>query len=249
MENSTTIALSHLMAQERAMDVVAGNVANSNTPGYKAEHVQFSDWLLPAHGRLADAGERDISFSQDRATWRDQSAGSLSQTGDPLDLAIGGAGFFSVQTPDGVRLTRAGRFTLQPDGTISDAAGHSLLDDGGSPITLGSGDAHVTIAGDGTVTTEHGRVAKIGIVNPSDPNRLTAEGSHQFRADTPTAANPTPGIIQGAIESSNVSPMLEMTRMMQLGRDFQFVTQFVQAEADRQQSAIDKLSAEPGADT
>ena len=231
------------------MDVVAGNIANTNTPGYKAEHVQFSDWLLPTHNALAATGERNIAFAQDRATWRDQSSGSLTQTGDPLDLAIGGNGFFSVQTSDGVRLTRAGRFTLQADGTVSDADGHALLDDKGTPVNLGIGSVHISVAGDGTISTEHGQAAKIGVVEPSDPNRLAAEGSHLFRADTQTVAVDKPGLIEGAIESSNVSPMLEMTRMMQLGRDFQFVTQFVQAEGDRQQSAVDKLSAEPGSDT
>ena len=249
MESPTYIALSRLMSQTRAMDVIAGNIANTNTPGYKAEHVQFSDWLLPTHDGLAATGERTIAFAQDRATWRDQSSGSLTQTGDPLDLAIGGEGFFSVQTPNGVRLTRAGRFTLQADGTVSDADGHALLDDHGAPVNLGSGSAHISIAGDGTITTEQGRAAKIGVVEPTDLNRLAAEGSHLFRADTQTVAVTKPGLIQGATESSNVSPMLEMTRMMQLGRDFQFVTQFVQAEGDRQQGAIDKLSAEPSAET
>ena len=246
MENPTYIALSRLMAQQRTMDVVANNIANSNTPGFRSEHVLFSDWLLPAHGRALASGEPTIAFSQDRATWRDQTPGAVTHTGNPLDLAIGSQGFFSVSTPSGVRLTRSGRFTLQNDGTVVDSSGHALLDDGGSPIIL-SGGGEVSVAGDGTISTETGRVVKVGIVDAADQNRLMPEGDHLFRADTSTSTDPRPTIVQGGIESSNVSPMLEMTNMMQLGRDFQFMSQFVQSESERQQNAIDKITAEPQA--
>ena len=247
MENPTYVALSRLMAQERTMDVIANNVANTNTPGFKAEHVQFSDWLLRTGGKLADEGEANIAFSQDRATWRDQTPGSITHTGEPLDLAIGSEGFFSVSTPNGIRLTRSGRFTLRDDDTIVDSEGDPLLDDAGSPISLPGGSSDVTVAGDGTISTARGTIGKVGIVSPSDPNRLSAEGSHLFRADATTAVVAHPGIVQGGVESSNVSPMIEMTRMMQLQRDFQFVAQFTQSEFDRQQSAIDKMAEEPQA--
>ena len=242
MENPTYIALSRLMAQERTLDVMANNVANSNTPGYKAQHVLFSDWLSPTPHSAHRAGDAAIEFTQDRATWRDRSAGTITHTGDPFDLAIGSDGYFTVKTPAGDRLTRAGRFSLQSDGTITDDDGNALLDDGGSPIQVASGDSDVTIAGDGTISGKTGRIGKVGIVAPRDENRLVAEGSHLFRADTDTSAVARPGIVQGAIEDSNVSSMLEMTRMMQLERDFQFMTQFTQSEADRQQTTIDKMT-------
>ena len=245
MENPTYIALSRLMAQQRTLDVIANNIANSNTPGFKAERVLFSDWLLPARGSLASEGEQKIAFVQDKATWRDQAPGSITHTGDPLDLAIGTAGFFSVRTPEGVRLTRSGRFTLQNDGTIVDSSGNALLDDAGTAVVVPSGQADVTIAGDGTISTSQGRLGKVGVVTPADPNRLSAEGNHLFRSDTPTSPVAEPGIVQGGIESSNVSPMIEMTRMMQLQREFQFVTQFTQSEADRQQDTITKMIQEP----
>ena len=229
------------------MDVLANNIANTNTPGYKTEHVLFSDWLLHV-GAGAEGGARgaDVAFAQDRATWHDQSPGTITHTGEPLDLAIGGDGFFSVSTANGVRLTRAGRFTLAADGTITDSVGNAVLDDGGSPIVLADKGAHLTVAGDGTLSGDQGVIAKIGVVS-ADGNHLFAEGANLFRAETATAAVPRPGIVQGGVESSNVSPMLEMTSMMQLGREFQFTAQFARAEADRQQSAIDKLSAEPQA--
>ena len=247
LENPTYIALSRLMAQQRTMDVIANNIANSNTPGFKAEHVLFSDWLLPETGKPEAEGEQTLAFTQDRATWRDQSAGSITHTGDPLDLALGTDGFFSVSTPNGVRLTRSGRFTLKDDGTIVDSDGDALLDSSGSPILLTGSPSSITVAGDGTVSAAGRQVAKIGVVEPSDRNRLFAEGNRLFRADAPTAGVSAPAITQGGVESSNVSPMIEMTRMMQLQRDFQFMTQFAQGEVDRQQNVIEKLAAEPQA--
>ncbi len=245
MENPTYIALSRLMAQQRTMDVIANNIANSNTPGFKAEHVLFSDWLLPETGKPEAEGERALAFTQDRATWRDQSAGSITHTGDPLDLALGTAGFFSVSTPNGVRLTRSGRFTLKGDGTVVDSDGDALLDSAGSPVLLTGSPASVTVAGDGAVSANGQQIAKIGVVEPSDGNRLFAEGNRLFRADTPTTSVDAPAITQGGVESSNVSPMIEMTRMMQLQRDFQFMSQFAEGEVERQQNVIEKLAAEP----
>lgn len=238
MENPTYIALSRLVAQQRTMDVIANNISNANTPGYKTEHVLFSDWLVRTH---AKAGASPLAFTQDRATWRDQAQGAISHTGDPLDLAIGTQGFFSVKTSDGVRLTRAGRFTLSSDGTISDSNGNQLLDDQGSPLVVGSADSQLTVSGDGTLSSEHGRIGKIGVVQPSDPNRIFAEGNHLFRSDSQTTSVSTPGVIQGAVENSNVSPMSEFTNMTELSKDFQYVTQFVESEAQRQQTTIDRL--------
>ena len=99
----------------------------------------------------------------------------------------------------------------------------------------------MTIAGDGTVSSQNGQLGKIGVVAPSDPLRITAEGGTLFRADVPTAPVAAPGVVQGTVEDSNVQPVLEMTRMMDGLRQFQFVSELIQAENDRQQSAIDKL--------
>jgi flagellar basal-body rod protein FlgF len=241
MQNATYVALSRLIAQERAMDVIAGNVANASTPAYKAERVLFSDWLSRQTGARVPPGGDVIAFTQDRATWREHQDGTLQHTGNPLDLAIGADGYFTVSTPQGPRLTRAGRFSLTANGTISDEAGNPLLDVNGRPIRVTMTDTNLQIAGDGTISSENGQIARIGVVVPSDPNRITAEGNSLFRADVPTRPVAAPRITQGAIEQSNVQPVLEMTRMMDAMREFQFVTQFVQAESDRQQSAIDKI--------
>ena len=246
MDIVSSVATSRLVAQQRAMDVIAGNIANANTPGFKAERVQFSDWLSRQSGTRGTPGEPSIAYTQDRATWREQHAGTLTHTGNPFDLALTGDGYFTVGTPRGPRLTRNGRFGLMPSGTVADAAGNALLDTNGQPVQLSANDTQISIAGDGTVSSENGQLGKIGVVRPSDLMRLAAEGSTLFRADTPTAAMATPALVQGAVEDSNVQPVMETTRMMDDLRQFQFISQFIQAEADRQQSAIDKLLPQNG---
>ncbi len=242
MENPTYIALSKLDAQQRTMDVIANNIANANTAGYKAEAVLFSDFLVTQKGVHTPPGGEVLSFAQDRATYHDQSAGSLSHTGNPLDLALGGNGYFTVQTATGPRLTRAGGFGLLTDGTIADSSGHALLDTSGRPIQLPAAESNVQIAADGTITAAGGRIAKIGVVDVADADQLFPEGGALFRSETATTLTTRPQIVQGAIEASNVQPISQLTRMMQVEREFQFITQFVQSESDRQQSTVDKIT-------
>ena len=244
MDIPTTIALSRLTAQTRSMDVIANNIANMSTPGYRAERMVFADWLSPQTGTTAPRGDRTLAYTQDRATYRDQAEGTITQTGNPLDLALSGSGYFTVQTQAGTRLTRAGRFTLQSDGSITDGVGNPLLDTSGAPIRVSAADTSLTVTADGSLSSQNGPIAKIAVVTPSDPNRMTAEGGRLFRADAPTAATTAPKIIQGAVEDSNVAPVPELVSMMRTERDFQFVTQFVEAEGTRHQNAIDKLTAQ-----
>ena len=242
MQLPTYVALSRLVAQQRALDVTAMNLANAGTPGFKAGRVVFSDWLSRPASVDAPPGGGTVAFTQDRATYRELQAGTVQQTGNPFDLAITGEGYFTVETPRGPRLTRAGHFTPMADGTLGDADGNALLDTTGRPLRISPGDLRVTIAGDGTVRSENGPLGRVGVVQPDDPYRMTAEGARLLRADGPTTQVARPALVQGALEDSNVQPVTEMTRMMADLRQFQFTSQFVQSEADRQQSSIDKLT-------
>ena len=245
MQNATAIALSRLTAQERAMDVTAVNIANASTPGYRGERMAFSDWLVKQTAPGLPPGSSPIAYTQDRATYRDPRQGTLTHTGNPLDLAIGSDGFFTVQAPNGPRLTRAGHFELSPTGSIVDEQGNALLDTNGQPLQLTPADTEISIAGDGTLSSENGQIGKIGIVAPVDAQAMQAEGDRLFAASGPTQPVTAPKLTQGAIEGSNVEPTLELTRMMNGMRQFQFITQLVQAESDRQQSAIEKLGTKP----
>lgn len=241
MDNVTSIALSRLVAQQRATDVTATNLANAGTPGFHAERMIFSDWLVRAQGAKVP-GNGTIAFTQDRATYRDTQPGPLQHTANPLDIAIGGEGYFSVQTPNGVRLTRAGHFSPSATGEIVDGSGNALLTVAGGKLQLSPTDHDITIAADGTVATNNGTIGRIGVVKPDNAQGLRAEGGQLLVSGSLTTQVATPKLTQGAIEGSNIQPTLELTRMMADLREFQFTSELVQAEADRQRSAIDKLT-------
>ncbi len=243
MQNITTIALSRLAAQERVIDVAASNMANTGTPGFHAERMVFADWLVRQPAGSQPPGGQTIAYTQDRATYRDVRQGPMTHTGNPLDIAVGAPeGYFTVQTPRGVRLTRAGHFELSADGTIVDGSGNALLDTQGRPIQAAPNDRNFSITGDGTLSGTSGRLGRIAVVKPADPQALRPEGNRLFAADKPTTPIDRPDIVQGAIEDSNVQPITEMTRMMTDLRSYQFITQLVQSEAERAQGTIDKLT-------
>jgi len=229
------------MAQQRAMEVTATNIANMNTPGYRALRTQFADWLSRQNNADTPPGGRVIAYTQDRATWRDSKSGTLRQTGNPFDLGLPGEGFFALETPAGTRLTRNGRFAPLTDGTLADSAGNALLDTAGQAIRIGATDTRVVIAGDSTISSENGQLGRVGVVRPEDPTRLTAQGDTLLDPRGPTVAVTAPNITQGAIEDSNAHPVLEITRMIKDHRQFEFVAQFVRAAEERQRDAIERL--------
>lgn len=242
MDTPGYVVLSRLVAQRRATDVIAANVANAGTPGYKASGTVFAAHLERQLGLTLPAGAREVAFTEDRATWRDFAPGPLQQTGNPLDLALQGEGFFAVETPAGERFTRAGRFTLSPDSQVVDPSGHPLLTDGGQPLTVPPGSTRIEVKGDGTVLTEAGPIGRLRVVRFEDPQRLLAEGE---RLLAPAGEEPLPierpAVVQGAVEESNVSPVRELTRLTAEMREFQFASQFLEREGERLGSAVDRI--------
>lgn len=242
MENTTTIALSRLVAQQHGLDVIATNIANTATPGFKAQRMLFSDWLQHEPRGAVPPGGQTESYASDRATYRERAAGTLRHTANPLDIALGNPeGWLNVQTPRGPRLTRAGHFDLSANGTIVDDDGDALLDSAGRKLQTTPSDTGLTIAGDGTISSQNGQIGRIGVVKPDDPGKLSAEGARLYAANTPTQPLAGGQMVQGALEDSNAQPIAELNRMMNDLREFQFTTQLVQAENDRQNNAVDKI--------
>jgi flagellar basal-body rod protein FlgF len=243
MDNAGYIVLSRMASQLRATAVIAHNVANADTPGFHASRAVFAEHLARARATEAPAGGRDLHFAWDRATWRDTDPGPLRQTGNPLDVAISGAGYFAVETPQGERYTRAGRFTLAADGTIVDMGGNPVLSDAGRPLRIAPGDTDLTVGADGIVTGRNGEVGRFRIVRFEDEQDLVAEGDRLFAA--PAGTDPQvvaqPRLVQGALEGANVNAVTEMVRMTEELRQFQFAVRFAEAENERQSNAIDRL--------
>src|SRR3954471_19604613 len=134
MDTPGYVILSRLGAQQRATQVLANNLANADTPGFQAQRPVFARFLQdPAGARATSSQGQDIAYSIDRATWRQTAAGPLSTTGNPLDVALRGEGYFAVENAAGEeRFTRAGRFTLSQEGRLVDAEGNAVLDTRGS---------------------------------------------------------------------------------------------------------------------
>lgn len=243
METPTYIALSRQMALRAQMDVVANNIANANTAGFKAEMMLMSEVELPAEKGT------ELSYVQDFATARDFAPGALRSTGNDLDLAIQGDGFFAVQTPDGVRYTRVGRFQLNGDGTLVTSHGYPVLA-GGSPVTIDPDDGQINVAEDGSISTDLARngqllqvVGKLDIVDFADRAALTPAPDNLFDAATqqPTAA--AGKVAQGMIEDSNVRPIVEMTNLIHVTRNYQTVQRFLDGEHERQRRAIASITS------
>lgn len=241
MDTPGYVALSRLGAQSRNVDTIALNLANSSTPGFKAGRILFDEWIA-RNGGVDRPGARQVAYVQDRASYRDQSSGRLAKTENPFDLAISGEGYFVIDTPRGERFTRSGRFTLAPDGRITTSEGLALLSNTGQPLIVTDQDTRITVAADGTLASENGPLGRIRVVTFDDKNRLRPEGNVLFAADAPPLPVDAPHISQGMVEESNVEPILEMTKLMAEVREFQFVSQFVDREAERQTNAIERLT-------
>lgn len=241
MDNPGYVALSRLAAQQRNVDTIAHNLANVNTPGFKAARLLFDKWIAPNSGQDRP-GARDIAFAQDRATFRDHTMGTLNRTDNALDVAISDDAFFVIDTPRGERFTRAGRFTIAPDGRVTTSEGYALLDTQNRPLVVTAQDTRLSVAPDGTLESENGPIGRIRLVTFADRNALRPEGDVLFTSTAAPEAAPEARVVQGMIEESNVQPILEMTRLMAEVREFQFVTQFVEREGERQMNAIERLT-------
>ena len=232
MDNSIYVMLSRQQAVFRDMAVTANNIANVDTPGYHAEKIMFTDYLV-------NEGNRDtkLAFTQDISSWRDTQTGPLKATGNPFDLAIMGDGFFVVDTPAGLRYTRAGNFTVGNDGSLMTAAGDRVTSLDGQPIELGENDLQVTIGENGVVSakTAEGAIeerGQLGLVEFDDPQRMTRLNNQLYETDQEPRAPINSRISQGVLEMSNVSGVSELVRVTQLSRATSSTAKFIEVMYD-----------------
>jgi flagellar basal-body rod protein FlgF len=218
----------------REMGVVANNIANSSTTGFRREGVVFSEYVA--------ALDQDPSLSMAYASGRhvDLSQSTLSQTGGQFDLAIQGAGFFLIETPQGERLTRAGTFTPSAEGELVNPDGYRLLDAGGAPVFVPPDARGIAIAADGTLSADGQPLAQIGLWQPSDPLSLRHQSGTLFEGGE---LEPAEGatVLQGMLEDSNVEPVSEIARMIEVQRAYELGQKFLDAEDERVRGVISTL--------
>ena len=253
MENALLVGLSRQMVLERQMDVVANNVANVNTSGFKADRSLFQEYLNSgAHEDNFAPADRRVSYVQDRGTYKDFAQGPSEQTKNPLDLAIDGGGFLVVQTPAGERYTRDGGLQINNQGQLVTAAGNPVLGNSG-PIVFQPTDHDVSVAADGNITVLEGvnRInsvrGKLRLVSFADAQKLLKEGSNLYAPGEAAAAQPdtVSKVRQGFIEKSNVNSVTEMSRMIEITRTYTQIATLLQQQSDLHKSAIEKLADVP----
>jgi flagellar basal-body rod protein FlgF len=234
-ENTVYIGLSRQMAMRRQMDVIANNLANMNTTGFKTEQLLFEEYLV-------DAGNgRKMSFVQDVAVARDMSEGEMRPTGNPLDIALHGDGFLAVETDKGQRFTRSGHLRLDAEGRLVTREGDPVMDVDGRAIEFVAGATQVTITADGTISTPQGPVGRLAVVTFENRQALKPVGGGLYETDQQPEPDEDPQIQQGMIEASNVEPITEMTNMIEVMRAYTSTQQMLDTDSDLRRRAIRDL--------
>ncbi|MGR3452383.1 flagellar basal-body rod protein FlgF [Pseudooceanicola sp.] len=245
MDNTTYVALSQLTALERQLDVTANNLANANSAGFRAERVLFESYL-----HQGDAGdfEQGTNFVLDRGSYVDRTQGALTLTGNPLDVALNGDGWFGYQTGDGrTAYGRDGRFVLDDQGRLMTLSGAQVLDAGGAPVALPPDVASaLTIAEDGTMSTiDGGVIGKLGVFELRDLQSYERMGGGLFTPPAGQAADAVPdqatSFVQGSVESSNVNAVAEVTRLMQIQKAYQRSVNLMNSEDDLTKTMLGRI--------
>ncbi len=236
MENATYTGITRQSGLMREMQVVANNIANLSTTGFRSEGVIFAE-------HVKALGPDNPSLSMATATVRETLLiqGTLTQTGGSFDLAIEGDGFFLVETPGGERLTRAGAFTPNENGDLVTPEGFRVLDAGGAPVFVPQGAGPVGIAPDGTVSAGGQPVGQIGLVKPINILGMVREDGVRFRADDGFEPALQGRMLQGFLEDSNVNPVLQVSRMIEVQRAYELGQSFLDKEDERIRSALRAL--------
>lgn len=240
MENTSNIALSRQAALWRQMETVANNLANMNTPGYRGQELMFTSYLVRSPSEDTMFREQ-INFTRDFGVVHDTTPGPVSATGNSMDLALEGEGFFVVETPAGERYTRAGRFVLNEDGMLVNSAGLPVLGENDTPFFIAPNEGRFDVSRDGVISTENGPIGKLKIVRFEQEGRLmrAAGGLFEARPGQEPDLIETPMIAQGMLEGSNVNGVVEMTRMIQVQRDYGHAQNMIEGEHERTRKAME----------
>ena len=242
MDNSIYVSLSRQLTLFRDMDVTANNIANANTTGYSAEHILFNTYLT----KDDNDGERNpLAFANDISTYRNTENGSLRPTGNDLDVAIQGNGFFVVQTPLGKRYTRSGNFQIDGSGQLATAEGYPVLDNTGQAISMPDNTTSIEIGSIGNIKVNGNDNGNLAVVQFANPQLLERSTGKLFKSDIEGQPATTDfRVAQGMLENSNVQPVSELTHMMTLTHAVTDTAQMIAIVYDLQRKASNAWAAQ-----
>ncbi len=243
MSETTLIHLSRLMALGQGLDVVASNVANSETTGFRAQQISFQEYLKHERDQqMGGKSERPLSMVAASLTYRDPSAGAIKFTGNSLDLAIDGNAYFVVRTVKGERYTRTGAFTLDGAGQLVTMNGQPVLTDRGT-VTVPANAGPVNIDRRGLISTRLGELGTLRLVSFPDFANLLSAGENLFSSNVTPKITVSTNLLTGAIEKSNVQPQIEMSRLMDMSRSYQLANKLLNGSQDPEE--LNKLASVP----
>jgi flagellar basal-body rod protein FlgF len=248
MDNSLLVSLSHQLAAYRSMDVIANNIANASTPGFKRETAKFEEFITYVRPSETQTGPQALSFVKDAGIVRDIGQGELNSTGATLDFAINGKGFFAVQTPQGMRYTRDGHFSLNQEGQLVTSDGYAVQGDGGN-ITITPDDGIVSVGPDGTISSilngASNQIGKLRVVTFPNERAMNKEGANLYSTTQTPATSTESTVAQRMLEGSNVKPVIEISHMVEVMRAYEMTATMTNSQEQLMRQAIDKLGSMP----
>ena len=236
MDNAGYVSLTRQSGLLREMQLVANNIANISTTGYRKEGLLFSEHIV-----ATENGNPSLSMATANVRSTQQIQGPLSETGGRFDYAIEGPGFFLIDTPDGQQLTRAGSFTPNQDGELSTPDGYRLLDNSGAPIFVPPDATDVNVSADGTLSSAGRPLAQIGLYLPEEPADLSRRDGVRFAVTGAVEPLQDGIILQGFLENSNVNAVTEIARMIEVQRAYELGQKLLDKEDERILSALKTL--------
>jgi flagellar basal-body rod protein FlgF len=241
MDPLTAIAASGLRARMESLDLLANNVANAATGGYKADREFYSLYVAPEADGAADP---TATMPVIERPWIDHTQGTLHTTGNPLDMALSGSGFFAVNGPNGPLYTRNGNFRVAADGRIVTGEGYAVRGQQGAPLTV-VGRLPVDVSNDGTITQNGTVIGKLEVVDFSSTAGLTKQGANYFRAADPTqqpVAAPSASVEQGSLEASNTGSAEAAVRLVSVMRQFEMLQRAVSIGGEMNKKAVEEVA-------
>jgi flagellar basal-body rod protein FlgF len=237
LQSAVFVGLSGQLSLQRRLDTIAQNVANSTTAGYRSEEVKFESLI-------SQEAPRPVAFASTGKTFLSRRMGEVVPTGNPLDLALRGNAWFSVQTPAGPVNTRDGRFRMLPTGELQTLTGYSVLDDGGAAITIDPKGGAVEIGPNGVIRQNGRQAGRIGLfaIDPGAKlTRFDTSGVIPSIPAEPVTDFNSSGLTQGFVERSNVNPVMEITQLISVSRAFDAMNTALSDTENTIRSAIDAL--------
>lgn len=243
MDTISNISLSLARAMQMNLEVTSANLANATTAGFKAEHPSFESFL---HKGVPGRDREGVNFVSLRGGYVDERSGAVMMTGNPTDLAIQGDAWFAYRTPNGqTALGKDGRLIVDQNGTLMNTSGAAVLGEDGGPVVIPpEAVSTLSIAPDGTVSGPEGDVfGRIGLyqIDEADGMRKIESGLYLVEGGAPLVPAPFGQVVQGAYEQSNVQPVLEMARMMEVNAAYDRANKIISERSDLLKSFIERI--------